>query len=227
MQHEILYRDAFPIIRCRLSRGEQIKAEADAMIAMSPTVDIEGKREGSFLGGLVRSLVTSESFFFQYLTAARGDGEVLLGHPMPGAIESIDLDGSHGFIIQKGGFLAATASLELDTKTQGLAKGLFSGAGFFLLHAHGRGPLFIASYGAMHPIDLASGEEIVIDNGHLVAWQDNMDYDVQKSSSGWVSSLKSGEGVVCRFKGPGRLFIQTRNPNAFGSWLSTIIPSSN
>ena len=32
MQHEILYRDAFPIIRCRLSRGEQIKAEADAMI---------------------------------------------------------------------------------------------------------------------------------------------------------------------------------------------------
>lgn len=227
MQHEILYRDAFPIIRCRLSRGEQIKAEADAMIAMSPTVDIEGKREGSFLGGLVRSLVTSESFFFQYLTAARGDGEVLLGHPMPGSIESIELTGSHGFIIQKGGFLAATASLELDTKTQGLAKGLFSGAGFFLLHAHGQGTLFIATYGAIHPIDLAPGEEIIIDNGHLVAWQDNMDYDVQKSSSGWVSSLKSGEGVVCRFKGPGRLFIQTRNPNSFGSWLSTIIPSSN
>ena len=124
-------------------------------------------------------------------------------------------------------FLSAAPSVELDTKTQNFAKGLFSGAGFFLLHAHGRGPLFIASYGAMHPIDLASGEEIVIDNGHLVAWQDNMDYDVQKSSSGWVSSLKSGEGVVCRFKGPGRILIQTRNPNAFGSWLSTIIPSSN
>ena len=225
MQHEILYRGAFPIIRCRLSRGEQIKAEADAMIAMSPTIDIEGKREGSFLGGLVRSLVTNESFFFQYLTAARGDGEALLGHAIPGAIESVELDGSHGYIIQKGGFLAAAPSVELDTKTQDFAKGLFSGAGFFLLHAHGRGPLFISCYGAMHAIDLAPGEEIVIDNGHLVAWQDNMAYDVQKSSSGWVSSLTSGEGIVCRFKGPGRILIQTRNPNGFASWLSALLPS--
>ena len=225
MQHEILYRGAFPIIRCRLSRGEQIKAEADAMIAMSPTVDIEGKREGSYLGGLVRSLDTNESFFFQYLTAARGDGEVLLGHAIPGAIESVELDGSHGFIIQKGGFLAAAPSVELDTKTQDFAKGLFSGAGFFLLHAHGRGPLFISCYGAAHAIDLAPGEEIVIDNGHLVAWQDNMAYDVQKSSSGWVSSLTSGEGIVCRFKGPGRILIQTRNPNGFASWLSALLPS--
>ena len=112
MQHEILYREAFPLIRCRLSQGEQIKAEADAMVAMSPTVDIEGKREGSLLGGLMRKLVTNESFFFQYLTAARGDGEVLLGHPMPGAIQPVELDGSHGLIIQKGGFLAATPELE-------------------------------------------------------------------------------------------------------------------
>ena len=227
MQHEILYRDAFPLVRCRLSRGEQIKAESNAMVAMSTTIDIEGKREGSFLGGLVRSLVTNESFFFQYLTAVRGDGEVLLGHPIPGSIESIELDGSHGFIIQKGGFLAAAPSVELDTKTQDFTKGLFSGAGFFLLHARGRGPLFIGSYGAIHTIDLAPGEDVIIDNGHLVAWQDTMQYDIQKSSNGWISTLKSGEGFVCRFKGPGRILLQTRNPHAFGSWLSGILPSSD
>lgn len=227
MQHEILYREAFPLIRCRLSQGEQIKAEADAMVAMSPTVDIEGKREGSLLGGLVRKLVTNESFFFQYLTAARGDGEVLLGHPMPGAIQPVELDGSHGLIIQKGGFLAATPELELDTKTQGFAKGLFSGAGFFLLHVKGRGTVFIASYGAIHPIDLASGEEIIIDNGHLVAWQDNMDYEVTKSSKGLMSSLKSGEGLVCRFHGPGRVLLQTRNPGSFGAWIASLLPTSS
>ena len=81
--------------------------------------------------------------------------------------------------------------------------------------------------GAIHTIDLAPGEDIIIDNGHLVAWQDTMQYDIQKSSNGWISTLKSGEGFVCRFKGPGRILLQTRNPHAFGSWLSSLLPSSD
>ena len=52
MKYEILYPEAFPVVECYLERGESIKAESDAMIAMSSTVDVEGKMDGGILSGL-------------------------------------------------------------------------------------------------------------------------------------------------------------------------------
>jgi uncharacterized protein (TIGR00266 family) len=107
---------------------------------------------------------------------------------------------------------------------QNLTKGLFSGEGFFVLKASGVGTLFVSSFGAIHPIDLAEGQEIIIDNGHLVAWPEGMNYKIEKASSGWISSITSGEGLVCRFRGPGRVLIQTRNPGSFSGWLAGLLP---
>ena len=146
MNYEILYQDAFPIVRCQLNRGERIKAESDAMIGMSSTIDITGGVEGGFIRGLTRML-SGENFFFQYLTAARGDGEVLFGHSFPGSIIDVELDGSYGLRIQKGGFLASTEGIEISAKMQNLTRGLFSGEGFFILDVSGRGTVFLSSYG--------------------------------------------------------------------------------
>lgn len=224
MQYKILYPEAFPVVECSLKRGESIKAESDAMIAMSATVDVEGKREGSILGGLVRKMFTGESFFLQRLVASRGDGKVLFGHPLPGGILDVELDGSYGLIVQKGGFLAATEGIEINSKTQGLMQGLFSQEGFFLIKLEGAGTAFISSYGVIHPINLEQGQEVVIDNGHLVAWPDYMDYRIEKASNGWLSSAMSGECLVCRFRGPGVVLIQTRNPEGFKEWIRSMIP---
>ena len=65
MKYEILYPEAFPIIKFGLERGERIKAESDAMISMSGTIDIKGKMEGGLLQGLARKFLAGESFFFQ------------------------------------------------------------------------------------------------------------------------------------------------------------------
>ena len=224
MNYEILYPEAFPVVKFKLKRGEKIKAESDAMIAMSATVDVEGKMEGGILSGLARKVLSGESMFFQELTARRGDGEVLLGHQLPGGILDLELDGSYGLRIQKDGFLAATQGIEIDTKVQNLAQGFFSGEGFFILKARGRGTVFVSSYGVIHPINLDNGEEIIIDNGHLVAWPDYMEYEIEKASKGWISSVTSGEGLVCRFRGPGTVLIQTRNPNSFKDWLISLFP---
>ena len=93
------------------------------------------------------------------------------------------------------------------------------------LNVSGKGTLFVGSYGSIHPLDLADGQEMIIDNAHLVAWPEAMDYKIEKASSGWISSFTSGEGLVCRFKGPGRVLIQTRNPGGFGTWIRQFIPS--
>lgn len=218
MKYEILYESTYPVVRCNLKKGEQIKAESDAMIAMSSTIDVRGGIEGGIFRGLTRMLA-GENFFFQYLTASRGDGEVILGHAAPGGIIDIEIDGTYGLTVQKNGFLASTSGIEVSTKAQNLMQGLFSREGFFVLNVSGKGTVFVSSYGAIHAINLEQGEEIVIDNGHLVAWADYMTYKMEKASNGWISSAMSGEVLVTRFKGPGVVLIQTRNPSAFKSWL--------
>ncbi|MBR3458837.1 MAG: TIGR00266 family protein [Selenomonadaceae bacterium] len=226
-KYQILYPEAFPVVEYNLQQGERIKAESDAMIAMSSTIDVEGKMEGGILKGLMRKVVAGESFFFQELIASRGPGTVLFGHPLPGGILDVELDGSYGLVVQKDGFLAGTQDIQVDTKMQNLSKGLFSGEGFFILKITGRGTVFISSYGVIHPINLEAGQEFIIDNGHLVAWPDYMEYTIEKASQGWFSSLTSGEGLVCRFRGPGVVLIQTRNPSSFTEWIRSMIPAGS
>ena len=225
LKYQILYPEAFPVVECYLERGESIKAESDAMIAMSPTIDVEGKMDGGILSGLARKFLSGESMFFQELTARRGAGKVIFGHALPGGILDVELDGSYGLTIQQNGFLASTQGIDITTKTQNLTRGFLSGEGFFVLNARGRGTVFVSSYGVIHPINLEDREEIIIDNGHLVAWPDYMDYKIEKASNGWISSLTSGEGLVCRFKGPGVVLVQTRNTDSFESWIRSIVPS--
>jgi uncharacterized protein (AIM24 family) len=83
MKSEILYPGAFPMVRLDLAAGESVKAESGAMVASTPTVDVESKMEGGFLGALSRKVLTGEKFFFQTLKATRGPGEVLLAPIVP------------------------------------------------------------------------------------------------------------------------------------------------
>jgi uncharacterized protein (TIGR00266 family) len=225
MKYELVCPGPYVILKVKLAPGESIKAEAGALIAMSDTLDVTGSMEGGVLKGLMR-MIAGESFFFQRITANRGPGEVLLAHSVPGEIVPIPLDGQTDYILQKDGFFAATAEVEISTKMQNLMKGLFSGEGFFVLRASGVGTLFVSSFGAIYPIDLAAGQEIIIDTGHLVAWPTTVEYHVEKASRGWISSITSGEILVLRFRGPGRVYIQTRNPWGFGSWLRAFLPPS-
>ncbi len=226
MKYEILHQDAFPVIQCDLQYGETIQAESDAMITMSATLDVNGSMNGGILGGIARRVLAGESFFFQTITASRGPGSVLLGHPAPGGIIDVELDGSYSLRVQKDGFLAATDGITVNTAVQNLTQGLFSREGFFVVNISGRGTVFLSSYGAIHAINLEDGEEVIIDNGHLVAWPDYMQYRIEKASNGWISSVMSGECLVCRFRGPGVVLIQTRNPGGLAQWLRRLLPSS-
>jgi uncharacterized protein (TIGR00266 family) len=220
VEYKILYQDAFPIIQADLTKGETIKAESDAMVSMTNTIRLEGKLEGGVLAGVARRLA-GEKFFFQTLKAESGSGTVLLAPSVPGGIIDIELDGTYGLSVQKDGFLASTEGIEIGTKMQNLTKGFLSKEGFFILKVLGKGLVFLNSYGAIHKIDLKDKEEIIIDNGHLVAWTDFTKYRIEKAAKGWFSSITSGEGLVCRFTGPGTILIQTRNPSGLRQWIQT------
>ncbi len=226
MTSEILYPGAFPMVRVSLAAGETLKAESGAMVAASPTIDVESKMEGGLLKALSRKVLTGEHFFFQTLRASRGPGEVLLAPTVPGEIVTLELDGVNEYLVQKDGFLAGAEGVTIESKMQSLSRGLLGGEGFFILKVGGKGLLLLDSFGAIHRVDLKPGEEYVVDNAHLVAWSATTSYKIERASTGWISSFTSGEGFVCRFRGPGLVFIQTRNPRGFGAWIRQFMPVS-
>ncbi|MDR2523786.1 MAG: TIGR00266 family protein [Synergistaceae bacterium] len=225
INYEILYGSgAFSMLKIQLRRGMSIKAQSDAMVTMDTTLKVEGKLEGGVLGGLGR-LLSRENFFFQTIRAVDGDGETLLAPATLGDVADLEMDGTP-YYVQKGGFFAATEGVTISTKMQNLASGLFGGEGLFVLEASGQGLLFVESFGAIHIVDIPPGKDIIIDNHHLVAWPRHIPYRLEKASQGWLSSMTSGEFLVFRFQGPGRVLIQSRNNAGFGQWIKQLLPSN-
>jgi uncharacterized protein (TIGR00266 family) len=95
-----------------------------------------------------------------------------------------------------------------------------------MLRAAGAGMVLLSSYGAIHPVNLAAGERYVVDTGHLVAFSDNIGFQVRKVG-GIKSTLFSGEGLVVELTGPGMVLIQTRSADAFLSWLIPRLPTKS
>lgn len=208
---------AFTLGRVALAQGESVRAESGAMVSMTGTVDIQTKMQGGFLASLARSVLTQESFFQNTFTAARGPGEVTLAPSLPGDIRLRDLQGE-SIILQSGAYLGSHPSIELETKWGG-AKTFFSREGLFLIRVSGRGPLLFSSYGAIVEVQVPSSG-YVVDTGHLVAFEPSLQWEVTKVG-GIKSLLFSGEGLVCRFSGQGKLWLQTRSFDAF---LGQVIP---
>lgn len=208
MEYKVEYQNTFPILEVKLEQGEKISCERGSMITMSQGLELKGTVKGGFISGIIRKLLTRESFFTQNITATKGPGTANLGASIPGTILPLEIKPGFNMIVQKGSYLANTEGIELSTKMQGIIKGLTSKEGFFLIRLSGSGTAFINALGAAKKFELGPGEELVVDNGHLLAWDENMNYVMTKSST-LVSSLTSGEGLVCRFTGPGNVYIHT------------------
>lgn len=223
MDHDILYGPSYSLARVRLEAGEEVNAEAGAMVSMSAGIEMQTSVRGGVLSGLKRSLLGGESFFINTFRAAAA-GEVTFAPPLPGDIMHIELTGS-ALLVQSTSYLASSPQLTVDTKWAG-ARGFFAKEGLFLLKVSGRGHLFVSSYGAIHEVPLAAGQDYTLDNGHMVAFDETASYNVRRVG-GVKSTLFSGEGLVCTFTGPGRVFLQTRSEDAFLSWLIPHLPKSN
>jgi uncharacterized protein (TIGR00266 family) len=220
VQTEIRYSPAFAQAVVTLSPGEQCKAEAGAMVSKSDGVDISTSTQGGFLKGLTRSL-GGESFFQNTFTAGPRGGEVTLAPNLPGDIVSWQLSGQTVYL-SSGAYLASAMSVDVDAKWGG-AKTFFSREGLVMLRVSGHGDLLVACYGAMEARDLAPGERFTVDTGHMVGWAEGVQYTVRKVGN-WKSTMLSGEGLVVDLTGPGRIYLQSRSPEAFLDWLIPRLP---
>jgi len=219
----IEHQGAFALAVINLAPEQAIAAEAGAMVSMSSNVDLYSEMKGGVFGALKRA-VGGESAFVSTFTARGGPGEVTFAPGAPGDVAGIEMRGQ-SFAVQSSSYLAGDTSLTVDTKFGG-AKSFFGGEGLFVLQVSGTGLLLVSSFGAIHRKVLRPGEQYVVDTGHLVAWEAQMQYHLRKASkSGYFRSFLSGEGMVAEFVGPGEILIQTRNLAAFAGLLKPFFPS--
>lgn len=222
MKFEIKYQPSYSMLEVELEKDERITGESGSLTYMSPNIDVDARtREKSLLGSLKTSLLGGQSLFVTDFTSMDGPGKVALVAAPIGDIIKLDITPENGYIIQRSAYLASTNNIDLDVRWEGFTRGLF-GQGIFMVKTTGNGDSFINSFGALDKHVLESGEQLVVDNFHLVAFSNTCEYEVRKFGT-WKDTLFSGEGFVTYIEGPGDVYIQTKNLREFVDWIWQLI----
>ena len=224
-----------PFLHVALKQGEKIYCESDAMVMMEAALDLRGRMTGGIGSAIMRRFANGESFFQQHIEAVRGDGDCLLSPMLPGAIQVVDV-GARQYLMNDGAFVAATSGTEMKVRTQNIGNALFAqSGGFFVMETSGTGQVVVSGFGSMFQLDVEKGKDVVIDNSHVVCWDNTLHYEISVTTGGGsgggggiggflgniVNSVTSGEGIVLRFSGNGKVYVCSRNRDAFLKWVAT------
>ena len=221
MEIETRYNPSGTIAVCKMKAGEVLVAEGGAFMALQGDVGFETttrqRNSGGILSGLKR-LLSSESFFINKFSA-RSDAHVYLGTALPGDIFVKELRGEK-LVIQGGSYVACETGVEIDLEWQGL-KSIFSGESLFWVKAKGTGKVVINTFGFLYPIQVDG--EYLVDTGHIVAFEETLNFTISKASRSWIGAFLSGEGFICRFKGKGTVWCQSHSPRSFGMEMRSML----
>ena len=224
--------DIDPFLHVALKRGDKIYCESDAMVMMEATLDLKGHMSGGIGSAIMRRFANGESFFQQHIEATRGDGDCLLSPVLPGALEILDV-GERQYLLSDGAFVAAASGTEMKVRMQNISSALFAqSGGFFVMETAGQGQVVVSGFGSLFQLEVAPGKDVIIDNSHVVCWDSTLHYEISVTTGSavgtgglggmignFVNSMKSGEGIVLRFSGSGKVFVCSRNRDSFVDWM--------
>lgn len=230
MKHEITHGPAFAMLCVDLQPGETLIAEAGAMVARDSQVKTEvkmnaGRNPGFFAKikaifvALIRKVVGGETFFVNHFSSP-SDGKVYLSPTLMGQVSHRKMQGET-LVLSSGAYVASAGPIDMKMKFGGL-KGLLSKEGLFFIAMSGNGDLWFNSYGGIEKIEINGS--YIVDNGHLVGYEGNLDFKIRNAGSGFMAFFASGEGLVCEFTGQGSVYIQTRNTGSLVDWVSPMLP---
>ncbi|MFP4112926.1 MAG: TIGR00266 family protein [Spirochaetota bacterium] len=206
--HTISSRPDYGIANVTIPAGRMLRVEASAMAYMDSSLAMKTRMKG----GLKR-MISGEKLFINEFTANETSGEIGIAPGTPGDLLHVYLE-NETIYLQNSSYLASSPDLDVQPEFQGF-KGFFSGEKLFMIRCTGSGDLWFNTFGAMIEIDVT--DNYVVDTGHIVGFTEGLSYDV-RGVAGLKSVFFSGEGLVCRFTGSGKVWIQTRKTPAFVRW---------
>ena len=225
MEYEIK-GGSFPIVICKLQKGETMKNETGAMAYMTSGMKMDTNTGGGLLKGIGRAL-SGDTIFLNFFTAEEDNQQVGFSACTPGKIMPIRLNGSNTIIGQKNAFLAAEDGVDLDIHFRNkLGAGIFGGEGFILQKFSGNGIVFLEIDGEVIEHDLQPGEKILVDPGHIAAMEESVDFDIERVKG--VKNVLFGEGLFfARLQGPGKVWLQTMPISRLAEALIPFIPNND
>ena len=215
-----------PVVICQLEAGETMLTERGSMSWMTPNMKMETSTNGG-LGKAFGRMRSGDSIFQNRYTAQGGQGLIAFASSFPGSIRAFDIGPGRELVVQKSGFLASEAGVQLSVFFQKkLGSGFFGGEGFIMQKFSGNGMLFLEVDGSMVAYDLAPGQSMLVDTGNLAAMEATCTIDVEMVK-GVGNMLLGGEGLFnTKVTGPGRIWLQTLPLSGMAGALAKVMPSS-
>lgn len=217
MEAELRDKPSFTNLRLQLAPGDEVIAESDAMAHMSSSISMTTQLNGGLIKGVLRRYFGGESMFVNRFTTDTG-GELVITQPYPGDMVCLELKGNSMYL-QPGAFVACEPGVELGLGWAGLRM-LLGGEGLFRLKVSGHGRIWFGAYGGIFEREIDS--EYVVDTGHLVAYEPTVGIRAGMVG-GLFSSFFSGEGLVTRVNGPGRIYLQSRSFGGLAAWTNAYL----
>ena len=221
--HEIdykIYGEEMQYVEVELDPSETAIAEAGSFMMMDDGIQMStifgdgSQQQSGFLGKLMsagKRLLTGESLFMTAFTNIGHDKRrVSFASPYPGKIIAVDLMQLGTIVCQKDAFLCAAKGVSVGIALQRkLGTGLFGGEGFIMQKLEGDGMAFMHAGGHVFERTLAPGEFLKVDTGCVVAYTQEVDFDIQ-FVGGIRNTIFGGEGLFfATLRGPGKVWLQT------------------
>ena len=204
-----IYGTVMQALEVRLTQGESMYTESGGMAWMTDGIEMKTHGKGG-LGKSLGRMLSGESFFMTTYTCRAPQGTITLTPEAPGKVIPLNLKAGHSMICQKDAFMCAEESVELSMHfRKKLGAGLFGGEGFILQKLTGPGVAFVEIAGEVQMVELAAGERLKIDPGHIAMYEPTCSYDVTmiKGMMNWIGG---GEGLfLATVTGPGKVWLQT------------------
>lgn len=219
------------VAEIHLDQGQRVFSETGGMIWMDPSVEMDtampGTQKGFLgaLGGALQRAVAGESLFLNYFTAKSGAGRVAFASSFLGNIIPIALAAGQSIIAQRGAFLVGQDGVEIKVEfTRKIGVGFLGGEGFILQRLTGPGMIFLEIDGEVTMIELAAGQQVKVDTGHLAAFEDTVKYDIEIQKN-IKNMLLSGEGfALAIMTGPGKVWLQNQTIQGLAGLLKPFFP---
>ena len=226
MKYQIV-GDTLPAVICQLEPGEKMITEGGGMSWMSPNMLMETTSNGG-IGSMIGRMFSGEKAFQNVYTAQGGEGMIAFASCFPGSIRAFEIAPGQEMILQKSAFLAGEVGIEMSVFfNKKLGTGFFGGEGFIMQRISGQGTVFAEFDGHVVEYELAPGQQIVVDTGHLAAMTASCQMDI-RSVPGVKNMLFGGEGIFNTFiTGPGRVWLQTMPISNVAGVLRPYMPSGD
>lgn len=209
MQVRTRHTPTFGVARLALAPGEKVRADYAALLATSFGVLVEPSVR---LGSRGRAKPT-------VFTAPAEGGWVDLSPAVPGDVYPLELDGGPGWCVSRAAMLAATSTLQVESRWPG-SHTMFGAEAGFLEQVSGVGTVVLGCCGAVDVVTLEAGELVSVEPGYLLAYDHQVQVRLRAVSQSMPQSIRTGEGLMLDFAGPGRVLTQTRNWRALADVLA-------